>query len=497
MDARNCGNCDINDENARDAFRDGVPACARARGEAILWRQEVLMPRSLSAALTASLVAALVLDGAAFAKPCPNVMLVLDASGSMLDDPSGRPPEDPAFVGPSKWKLLTDVVTSVLTDYGDFVPFGLMMFSGGGSDDITCAQECMVQIPVAHDSAPKILQTLKMTTPDVNAETPTNGAIHVARMDQALMNPLKEEIIILVTDGDPNCGSDKRYADPVNHQIPTDSMYPGTIFSELTAALQSKPAIKTFVIGFDGDTTGNGVNTVNLENMGYYGGNKKMGCGTGNVHCYYSAGANFADFKTVFDGIISQLGGEFQLVCDDSCYSNPCPPGQICTTEETNPAPHCINDPCMGAKCSGTQFCRLGQCVNSCGPACSKMGQVCVDGACMPDLCPATKKCGSGQVCDPKTGVCIDYPCLQCAKGSICDVHGGKCVSQQCNIITCPKGFTCVNNGNCEGGGTATGGCSCKVPPERAAAFDPINSVAGGALIFSMIMMMIRRRRRA
>src|SRR5262245_46331897 len=90
-------------------------------------------------------IIALLSGGALADKPCPNVMLVLDASGSMLEDPDGRPPGDPGFTK-SKWQMLREVMRDCVQEYGDRVPFGVMIYSGGGSDDATCANQCKVQV---------------------------------------------------------------------------------------------------------------------------------------------------------------------------------------------------------------------------------------------------------------------------------------------------------------------------------------------------------------
>ena len=396
----------------------------------------------------------------AAADKCPNIMLVLDASGSMLQDPFGKYPGDPGFKGQSKWELLQQVVTDCVKQFGDRVPFGLMIYSGGGTDDVTCAADCKVQLPVATDSAGAILKALRDTKPQMDAQTPTNGAIHVARADPGLANPKLANYIILVTDGDPNCGSDKRYADPNTHVIDTDiAQYPGTVLGELDRAFKQVPSIRTLVIGFDGDP--NGVNTQNLENMGYYGGDRRMGCGSGNNHCYSTAGVNSLDFKRIFTAIITKLISEIGMFCDNSCYALGCAPGEICTTDESFPGPHCVPDPCMGASCGGGTFCRLGQCVKACTDGCPA-GTECRDGACAANPCSG-KSCVDPQLCDPKNGACVESPCPMCIGKGYCDVATGKCETDQCKIISCPSGTHCVNHGDCQGDGDGTGGCHCGV----------------------------------
>ena len=67
-------------------------------------------------------VAALALPDEAAAGKCPNVMLVVDRSGSMLDPPADNR-------GVSKWLLLQAAVQRVIGKYGDRIPFGLETYA--------------------------------------------------------------------------------------------------------------------------------------------------------------------------------------------------------------------------------------------------------------------------------------------------------------------------------------------------------------------------------
>src|SRR5207244_947491 len=99
-----------------------IVALAAAPVRRPYWRHslEVAMIRR-----TLLVACALTAGGPAFAKPCPNIMLVLDQSGSMAQDPDGHDPP----MGPSKWEILQEVIVGVVRDYGGNVPFGLELFS--------------------------------------------------------------------------------------------------------------------------------------------------------------------------------------------------------------------------------------------------------------------------------------------------------------------------------------------------------------------------------
>ena len=456
------------------------------------------MSRSLVVVLACSLLSA----GLASARPCPNIMLVLDQSGSMAQDPNGLLPADPMFTQ-SKFSLLQQAVTQLVTSYGGHVPFGLELFSldGFSRNDDGCYSGTSITIPISHDSSRQIIDTVNATSALDGHSTNTAAAIKraasfvadkVANPGQTDLHdptPGKQNIILLVTDGDPDCGSDGKSAALSDPPGIIGFDYGNTTLNEEDDALKQK--IKTYVLAFDGS---GGVNPVNLENMGYYGGNKIPGCGVAGPHCYFKAGMSLMDFVAVIDSIVnSQCGGEFCDQCDDTCVGSGCPNGQICTSTETNPSPHCENNACSGMTCPDNTFCRAGTCVKACSKGCAA-SEICVDGICSKDLCSGVK-CTSPQVCKPSTGQCIPYPCPDCLPKTICDYESGKCLADPCLTINCAKGQTCVSTGggNCTAG-PGGGGCSTVGQPQEAA-FDGKVALAAAALLLSLGMMLRRFRR--
>jgi hypothetical protein len=367
----------------------------------------------------------------AHATPCPNLMLVVDKTGSMDQDPNG------GNTHPTKWELARNAVIKIVNMFGDQVPFGIEVFSSDGFDNATCYADTMISIEPAHDTAAQIVALVNATSPE--GGTNTGDAIKRAAVDPALMDMTRQNFIVLITDGDPNCNDGE----------------PQYSVDQVTAA--AKNGIHTFVVGFDGS---GGVMPANLNNMAKAGLEPIMGCTGGqNSPCYYSA-SNAQKFDDAINSIINQVvGGEFgTMMCDDSCESNGCPMGQICTMDELNPKPHCVPDPCAGAMCDvTTQFCRDGNCVSACLSPC-KASEKCIDGQCLPDPCKGvTCDTGNGEVCNPLTGQCVMNPCVNrtCATPTVCDIGTGNCVNNQCSQITCPAGTMCVDGGNCVAPGTA------------------------------------------
>ena len=423
----------------------------------------------MSRSAVATFVLLLAAPTVAHAKACPNIMLVLDQSLSMAQDAAGNDPP----VGPSKWKLLQDGVINVVKMYGGHVPFGLELFSTHQwHNDQRCFSETAITVELGHQSGGDIIAAIKAATPF--ADTNTGEAIKRAYIDTALAgDPARTRLIILVTDGNPDCNSGDTQTGTADYTV-----------SEIANA--AAKGIKTYVIGFDGS----GVKPANLDSMASAGGvETHANCGSGKMPadpCYYRAGGSLTDFVAVLDKILRDAGSEVMdgQLCDDSCYTTPCPKGQICTTDETHMEPYCANDPCGGKTCTGDTFCRGGACIADCKSGCGAT-QKCADGVCVEDKC-ATKTCPAGQVCKPTDGSCIDFPCPDCPAGAVCDVTSALCVTDRCGIVTCPAGTTCTNNGNCVGGA----GCNCAMGGRGGAG--RLAWLVGAALAVALV-----RRRRA
>ena len=170
------------------------------------------------------------------AAKCPNVMLVLDRSGSMADPPDANGKD-------TKWGLLQKAVHKVIGQYGDRVPFGLEMYTFsalGFPDDITCYAQTRIDVEPAHGTAGAILKLIDNSMPD--GGTNTGEAIKRANADAALRDSTRSNFIILITDGDPNCNSGDSCI----------SCAAGFTIKQIQAAAANN--IHTFVVGFDGTT---------------------------------------------------------------------------------------------------------------------------------------------------------------------------------------------------------------------------------------------------
>ncbi|MEY4578149.1 MAG: hypothetical protein RL701_2852, partial [Pseudomonadota bacterium] len=84
-----------------------------------------------------------------------------------------------------------------------------------------------------------------------------------------------------------------------------------------------------------------------------------------------------------------------------------------------------------------------------CAPDTAGVGVcVCKAGACVPECNGVT--CASGEICQARTGRCVDDSCrgLGCAQGERCDPGSGACVEDACAKADC--GDRVCRNGDCE-----------------------------------------------
>src|SRR5262249_3176663 len=140
--------------------------------------------------------------------------------------------------------------------------------------------------------------------------------------------------------------------------------------------------IKTFVIGF-GQLPA--MSQTKMELMADAGGVPCDGASCAGKH-YYAADSAEA-LNEALDTISMALTGEIgNGQCDDSCYSNGCPAGQVCV------GGMCKDDPCLNiTTCAAGDYCFTdgtspGMCVGACLSECAD-GQICDRGVCRADPC--------------------------------------------------------------------------------------------------------------
>jgi hypothetical protein len=165
-------------------------------------------------------------------------MIVLDASGSMMDETS-----EPLV---SKWGAATKAINKMVTAYPG-INFGLSSFSA-------FLLECnpgAILVPIGPNNTDKIQEAIKRAIPLGN-QTPIAGGLEKASKDPGLADATRSDGVVLITDGNENCGGD-----PV---------------AQVKSLFGRPNVVRTYVIGF-----GDEVNAQLLANMAIQGGTARIG----------------------------------------------------------------------------------------------------------------------------------------------------------------------------------------------------------------------------
>jgi hypothetical protein len=217
----------------------------------------------------------------ALTRVSPNVMLVLDRSGSMGDSIGGGS-------ATSKWDDLKSAISLLVTGYDAKLRLGASLFSSNGD----CAAGT-VMAPADMNGA-TVLAAVTGSSPGGN--TPTAGTLQAVIDSKYLTDATRDNVVVLATDGLPNCG---------------DTDVEGRI-STLYAAT---PSVKTYVIGV-GDATAS--DPTLLDSWAAAGHTARSGSPT-----YYQASSP-TDLTMAFDAIAAGL-----VSCSFALSSVPPDPMQL------------------------------------------------------------------------------------------------------------------------------------------------------------------------
>ncbi len=121
----------------------------------------------------------------------PNVMLVLDRSGSMGQSIDGTS-------ATSKWTDLKTALQNLVTGYDSLVRFGVDLFAG----DNDCAAGPVALMP-ADLNGTNVLAKVTAASPGGN--TPTAASLAAVMASGAVSDATRTNVVVLATDGEPNC----------------------------------------------------------------------------------------------------------------------------------------------------------------------------------------------------------------------------------------------------------------------------------------------------
>ena len=141
----------------------------------------------------------------------PNVMLVLDKSGSMLTEWDA----DANRITPdiTRWNSLYSVVDFVVVNFDTDINFGANLFPAMDATNTlgagACGVENVPEVPVAPENALAVLMGIPPAdTMDIHGATPATAGIEAALAHLNTLDPSVGRFMILVTDGAANCGDD-------------------------------------------------------------------------------------------------------------------------------------------------------------------------------------------------------------------------------------------------------------------------------------------------
>jgi hypothetical protein len=226
----------------------------------------------------------------------PNVMLILDRSGSMGDSIDGTS-------ATTKWDDLKAALSQLVNNYDALVRFGVSLFSS----DNDCGPGMVASMP-ADKNGMAVLAKVAAASPGGN--TPTAGTLAAVLASGAVSDATRQNVVVLATDGLPNCSD--------------------TDVQSKIAALYAVN-VKTYVIGVG---TGTASDPALLNSWAVAGHTDRPGATK-----YYQTNSQ-ADLKAAFDAV---AGGLVSCVFK---MSAPVPdPNQVYVFDNGTPV---ANDPVNG-----------------------------------------------------------------------------------------------------------------------------------------------------
>jgi Mg-chelatase subunit ChlD len=147
------------------------------------------------------------------------VLLVLDRSASMQDEPSNEDDDEDdddenAVEVPSKWEVVVPALKEAIAATDGALSWGLKLFPLGDEAG-ECSEDSYpgsIAVPIAPLNAAKVNQAIEDTDPNGDG-TPTGDAINEAVKYLQGTGSDNPKYILLATDGDPSCAGTEKGGD--------------------------------------------------------------------------------------------------------------------------------------------------------------------------------------------------------------------------------------------------------------------------------------------
>jgi MYXO-CTERM domain-containing protein len=366
----------------------------------------------------ASLAGSAVAEAASVCGDLPDVMIVLDRSGSMSETNDS---------GDTKWSIAKTAIGALTADFAGSMRFGFSLFPRW--PHVSNCSTGQINVAPSATSVSAISSLLNSTYPD--GDTPSTSTLNTVRSYlQGIKSSGKAQYVILITDGKETCSP----------------YWPDSA----TGPLYGSDGVKTFVVGFGDDVLPDRLNDA---------------ASSGGTGSYYQAD-NLSQLKAALQGIAGQIS---------CCGNGTLDPGELCDTaivpgfsgacptncDDNNP---CTTDKLVGGACGGTcQSTPITTMVN--GDGCCPAGATsATDSDCSPTCGDGVKN--AGETCDTaipqgQYGACP----LSCNDGDPCTVDamvGSGCAAYCTHVNTCPS--TQCGNGIVESGEKCDTGIASGTP---------------------------------